>query len=187
MGLRGRTNFSDENFFFVTTSVVKHKPIFENTDFCDILVKNIKYYQHKYKFTILAYVMMPSHFHWIVEVNNKYGTISDIMRDVKKFTAWQIFDYLDKEGNNELNDFFKKEAKNFKGQTRKLWKQRFDEEVIRNQKMFWTKLKYIHNNPVKAGLVNKPEDYKYSSAGNYINSENSLLEIDTEYAGIELR
>ena len=63
---------------------------------------------------------------------------------------------------------------------------RFDDEVIRNEKMFWIKLKYIHHNPVKAGLVNKPEDYKYSSARNYILDDHSILKVDTDYAGIEI-
>ena len=64
---------------------------------------------------------------------------------------------------------------------------RFDDEVIRNNKMFWTKLKYIHNNPVEAGLVNNPEDYKYSSAGNYILGEHSVIIVDTEFAGMEIK
>jgi hypothetical protein len=63
---------------------------------------------------------------------------------------------------------------------------RFDDEVIRDQQMFWTKLNYIHNNPIKAGLVNRAEDYKYSSARNYINADNSILEVNTEYAGINI-
>jgi hypothetical protein len=50
----------------------------------------------------------------------------------------------------------------------------FDDEVIRNQKMLWTKIKYIHNNPVEAGIVMKPKDFKYSSARNYILDEQSV-------------
>ena len=53
--------------------------------------------------------------------------------------------------------------------------------------MFWTKLNYIHNNPVKAGLVSKAEDYKYSSARNYIKGDHSVLQVDVEYAGIKTR
>ncbi len=63
---------------------------------------------------------------------------------------------------------------------------RFDDEVIRNNKMFWVKLKYIHNNPVKAGLVSKVEDYKYSSARNYRTNDHSVIFVDTEYSGIEI-
>ena len=63
---------------------------------------------------------------------------------------------------------------------------RFDDEVIRDQRMFWTKLNYIHNNPVKAGLVRRAEDYKYSSAQNYINNDHLTLEVNTEYGGVNI-
>ena len=84
MGRRGRNNLIDENFFFVTTTVVKFIPVFNNPTFCDILINNIKHYKEKHKFSVLGYVIMPTHFHWIIEVDNKFRTISKIMRDVKK-------------------------------------------------------------------------------------------------------
>ena len=37
--------------------------------------------------------------------------------------------------------------------------------------VFWQKLDYIHHNPVKAGLCNYPEDYKYSSASFYYKAD----------------
>jgi len=170
----------------VTTTVVKFTPIFSNHRFCDILIANIKHYREKYKFVVLGYVIMPSHFHWILIVNPKYGTISDIMRDVKKFTAWQIFDYLIETDNRKVLKLFEESAEGLNDQSKKLWIKRFDDEVIRDQQMFWTKLNYIHNNPIKAGLVNRAEDYKYSSAGNYMNRDNSILVVDVEYAGINI-
>lgn len=184
MALRGRNNLTGEHFFFVTTTVVRFLQIFRNHSFCDILINNIKHYQQIYKFDVLAYVIMPSHFHWIVEVKPEYGTISDIMRDIKKFTAWQIFDKIKETGNVELEKIFKEEAKNIRDQERKLWMKRFDDQVIRNQKMFWVKLFYIHNNPVEAGLVRKPENYKYSSARNYINNDHSVIKVNTEMGGV---
>jgi len=129
---------------------------------------------------------MPSHFHWIIEVNPSFGTISDIMRDIKKFTAWQIFDSIKNKNNTELEMIFKEEASGLIDQQRKLWMKRFDDEVIRNEKIYWIKLLYIHNNPVEAGLVNKQEDYKYSSARNYINNDHSVIKVNTEMGGIYL-
>lgn len=85
-----------------------------------------------------------------------------------------------------MESIFIKEAQRIEDQRRKLWMKRFDYEVIRNEKMFWTKLKYIHNNPVKAGLVEKAEEYKYSSARNYFYNDHSILNVDTDYAGIEI-
>jgi REP element-mobilizing transposase RayT len=187
MARRGRNNLTEERFFFLTTTIVKFLPIFSNQHFCEILTSNIKHYRERYKFVVSGFVIMPSHFHWIVIVNPKYGTISDIMRDIKKFTAWQIFDYLTERKDRILLELFEGSAEGFKNQTRKLWMPRFDDEVIRDQQMFWTKLNYIHSNPIIAGLVNRAEEYKYSSAKNYINNDHSVLEVDTEYAGINIQ
>jgi putative transposase len=186
MGLRGRNNLTEEHFFFVTTTVVRFLPIFRNFLYCNILIENIKHYQKRYKFDILGYVIMPSHFHWIVEVFPEFGTISDIMRDIKKFTAWQIFDEIKKLENASFDKVFKEESHGIADQERKLWIKRFDDEVIRDQRMFWTKLIYIHNNPVEAGLVFKPEDYKYSSARNYLRNDHSIITVNTKMGGIPI-
>lgn len=186
MGRRGRLNLTEERFYFITTTVAKFTNIFSYSPFCDILIENIKHYRKRYKFDTLGYVIMPTHFHWIVKIEPGCGTISAIMRDIKKFTAWQIFDLINHKKMDKLESIFIKEAEGIEDQQRKLWMKRFDDEVIRNEKMFWTKLKYIHNNPVKAGLVLKPEDYKYSSARNFVYGDHSILEVDTDYAGIEI-
>jgi hypothetical protein len=89
--------------------------------------------------------------------------------------------------DNQLSDIFTCEADNFPKQKRKFWMKRFDDEVIRNEKMFWVKLHYIHDNPVKAGIVLQPEQYKYSSARNYILGDQSILQVDTSMAGVEMR
>jgi REP element-mobilizing transposase RayT len=186
MGLRGRSNLTDEFLFFVTTTIVNFTKVFVDEIYCDLLIKNIKHYQVRYKFNIIAYVIMPSHFHWIIEVDIKFGTISDIMRDIKKYSAWDIMEKIEEE-NPDLMSVFQEEAHKFPGHKRKFWMKRFDDEVIRNEKMSWAKLNYIHMNPVEAGLVTKPEEYKYSRARNYINNDHSVIKVDTSYAGTEIR
>ena len=186
MSLRHRNNLTECTHFFVTTTVVEFLNVFYDETACELLIKNIKYYQKKYNFVILGYVIMPSHFHWIVEVNKSHGTISDIMRDIKKYSAWDIMDYVSKR-KNEYDKVFIESSNRYTDQKRKFWKPRFYDEVIRNEKMFWSKLHYIHNNPVKAGLVTKPEDFRYSSTRNYIFGDQSVLEVDVSYAGIEMK
>jgi REP element-mobilizing transposase RayT len=182
MGLRGRNNLTDESFFFVTTTIINFYEVFNNNACCDILINNIKHYQSRYRFEIIAYVIMPTHFHWIVKVEPGRGTISDIMRDIKKYSAWDILDQLKKE-NSELSKCLSKSDS--PKQKRQLWMHRFDDEVIRNNKMLWTKIKYIHNNPIRAGIVEKAEEYKYSSARNYIYGDQSILFVELSWAGIE--
>jgi len=186
MGRRGRNNLADEHFFFVTTTIVQFINIFSNPKYCQLLIDNIKHYQIRYKFSVIAYVIMPSHFHWIVEIKPEYGTISDIMRDIKKYSAWDILEEIENT-DKRLSKIFEDAAKIYPKQKRKLWMSRFDDEVIRNEKMFWAKIHYIHNNPIEAGLVNRAEEYKYSSARNYKFDDHSVLKIDVSMAGTEIK
>jgi len=174
------------SFFFVTTTVVGFTKVFTRDIYCDLLIRNILHYQKRYKFVIIAYVIMPSHFHWIVEVNPKLGSISDIMRDIKKYSAWDILEEIEKNDNAHMEIFYEA-GQGLTNHKRKFWMKRFDDEAIRNEKMFWTKLHYIHNNPVEAEIVSKPEDYKYSSARNYISEDQSILFADTTLAGVEIK
>ena len=183
MGLRGRSNLVDEQFFFVTTTVIEHANVFAEDKYCDILIDQLKRWQVHFQFAILGYVIMPSHFHWIVRLELKCGTISDIMREIKVHAAWAITDELERDGRKELCALFEGSGKRFEDQRRQFWMKRFDDQVIRNQRMFMAKLLYIHNNPVKAGLVERAEQYKYSSARNYINDDHSIIYVDTSYAG----
>jgi len=53
--------------------------------------------------------------------------------------------------------------------------------LMRSNNDLLTRIEYLHNNPVRAGMVMSPEEYKFSSYGHYFNSKNtnnSLLEID---------
>lgn len=181
MGMRGRLSYASETLYFVTTTVAKHSRVFVKDKYCDILINNIKHYQRRYQFRILGYAIMPSHFHWVVNVDPELGLVSDVMRDIKKYSAWDILEALEVEKEDKLMQLFAREAQRFNDQRRKFWIKRFDDEVIRNAGMLRTKLEYIHNNPVKAGLVTNPEDYKYSSARNHVLDDHSVIEVDTDW------
>ena len=60
-----------------------------------------------------------------------------------------------------------------------LFQDRFKSEVVEDPPYFLTALRYIHFNPVKAGLVKSPQDYEFSSYGSYFGSE---AFVDTETA-----
>ena len=76
---------------------------------------------------------------------------------------------------------FRMQAQGYDDQKRKFWMKRFDDEVIRNAEMLRSKLEYIHNNPVKSHLVEQPENYKYSSARNYLLGDQSVLNVHTDW------
>ncbi len=58
---------------------------------------------------------------------------------------------------------------------------RFDDRIIGSRHMLRTVIEYIHNNPVKAGIVERAADHKYSSARNYLLNDHSVLEVITDW------
>jgi hypothetical protein len=72
-------------------------------------------------------------------------------------------------------EYFKKAGENLRGITNyKLWQDGNHAEVISSNRFFNEKLDYIHYNPVEELIVEKPEDYFFSSARNYAGLDNYL-------------
>jgi len=72
-------------------------------------------------------------------------------------------------------------AKGKRNQVFKLWMERFDDLVIENDKKLQIKIDYIHNNPVKAGFIDLPEQWEFSSARNYILGNHSLISVSVDW------
>lgn len=103
------------------------------------------------------------------------------MRDFKKFTSTKVRKELEKNGFDELIEKFRLGYDNPKKQVFKFWMDRFDDLLIKNEETLKTKINYIHNNPVKAGLVEEPGDWKYSSYRNYYSGDHSVIYVNTEW------
>ncbi len=127
---------------------------------------------------LYSYVIMPNHLHMIVKFLNSYDQ-SKVMRDFKKFTSKKIAKMAEMLKDVKSLEFFRKCA-NHKRQKHKVWEDEFQDRNIYSTRFLFQKMRYIHNNPLqkKWRLAEKPEDYKYSSARNYILNDNSVLEID---------
>ena len=121
---------------------------------------------------------MSNHIHLIVSAQDGYK-LSDIVRDFKSYTAKEILRHL-VEGHGEsrsewmlrLFTYFAKYNKNNK--KFQFWKR--GNKPIELSSPLWInqKLNYIHNNPVKSGIVSKPENYIYSSARWYLEQQGRL-------------
>jgi len=68
--------------------------------------------------------------------------------------------------------------KNSNVKQKQFWQQHNQPIEIWSLKVFEQKLNYIHQNPVEAGFVTDPVDWKYSSARNYGSNDQTVLEID---------
>ena len=63
----------------------------------------------------------------------------------------------------------------------RLWKRRFDDVIIVSEKQFRRKLQYIHDNPMKSGLVKNALDWEFSSARAWMNGEIGEIEIKKDF------
>ena len=105
------------------------------------------------------------------------------MRDFKKFTSKDIINAIRENPQESRKDwllwmFEKAGKKNSNVEKSQFWQQNNQPIEIWSLKVFEQKLNYIHNNPVETGFVTDPIDWKYSSARNYGNNDQTVLEID---------
>jgi putative transposase len=114
---------------------------------------------------------MPNHIHLVCVFSNP-AKVSDYMRDFKKFTFAEIQRRLIADGRNDFLEQFRIGENKYK-----IWKERFDDYAIRDVKSVQTKINYIHQNPVRKGLVTWPDEYFYSSASFYASKQQGEINI----------
>jgi putative transposase len=165
------SQFAGFNCFFITTSIFnKVEHLFLDEEICKIILENFTFYNKKYKAKLLAYVLMSNHIHFIIwfdKEEKEESPLSVYIRDFKKYVATQIINYLEKNNSQLLHKFISLE----KGQKYQIWEENFDSVHLYTRKVCEEKIDYIHDNPVKAGLVMSREDYKYSSATFYLSDK----------------
>ena len=118
-----------------------------------------------------------NHIHILARSNT--GDLSRTIRDFKNFTSKQFLEIVNsnKESRKDwMTMVFKYHAKFKKGQNYQIRTHENHAEHIYSQKFLEQKINYIHQNPVRVGIVHQPEDYIYLSARNYADEE-SILDV----------
>ena len=167
---------------FMTFTVVGWIDVFSRKIYRDIVLESMQFCRQNKGLVISAYVIMTNHIHviWQAPGNN----LSDITRDFKTFTSKAIAKAINNEPESRRNwlDYmfrFYANGSN-KNDTYKVWTNDNHPEVIYTTDFFFNKLNYIHNNPVKAGFVQDPIHYLYSSASNYFDGS-GIFNVDLLY------
>lgn len=167
---------------FITCTVVGWIDVFTRKAFRDIILDSLRFCQREKGLKIFAYVIMSNHIHLIVQAEAKIP-LSNIIRDFKKYTATHILEQIQngKESRKEwMAHIFAYFARyNTNNRRLQFWIQDNHPTSLFSPWVTWQKVNYIHNNPVRAGWVENPEDYLYSSARNYASNNNrGLLMVD---------
>jgi len=132
--------------YFITSVTNKRAPLLVNEVAARFLVASLIFHKYIFNYKLLGYVVMPNHFHILVQPNDRYN-ISKIMNHIKGNYARKYNQIIRRVG--------------------KLWQQGFYDSVMRDENEIRKWLEYMHNNPVDAGIVSSPEEYEFSSYHQY--------------------
>ena len=169
---------NQEKAHFITATVVDWIDVFTRQTYRDCVIDCFNYCIANKGMILYGYVIMSNHIHIIIQSAD--GKISDLVRDFKKFTAKTILEKIQNEPESRREWMIERFAKATESHTRnknyQFWQYGNHAEEVFTSDFMWSKLDYIHNNPIRAGIVNKIEDYIYSSASNYID-EKGLVNI----------
>jgi REP element-mobilizing transposase RayT len=172
---------TDQNgLYFITCTVVHWVDVFTRPEYKLEIVKSLKFCQENKGLIIYAWCLMTNHVHLICSAREGHR-ISDIIRDFKKFTAKSLLSLVEGEGESRRDWMlyrFEYAGKFDKRITKyKFWRESNHAVYLETNEMMQQRLDYIHENPVKAMIVENPEEYLFSSARNYAGLD-GLLDVE---------
>jgi len=161
---------------FITATVVDWIDVFTRQTYRDIVIESLDYCIKNKGMILYGYVIMSNHIHLIIQ--SEEGKLSDLIRDFKKFTAKSILEKIQNcpESRREwmLERFMLVTQSHSRNKKYQFWQYGNHAEEIYSNEFMWSKLDYIHLNPVRASLVARASDYIYSSASNYVDNSGLL-------------
>ena len=144
----------DGDFHFVTFSCFGRRSFLETPGSCDLFERALETMRVRYEFAVSGYVVMPEHVHLLVSEP----------REVVLAAALQAL----------------KLSVAVKSSQRPFWQKRYYDFNVFRMGKWWEKLNYIHENPVRRGLVTSAEEWAWSSARHYVTGEVGTVEIESE-------
>ncbi|AUP77593.1 REP-associated tyrosine transposase [Flavivirga eckloniae] len=166
--------------YFISFATVYWLDVFIRQIYFNVLEESINYCRAEKGMEVFAYCFMPSHVHLIFRSKNEDP--SGLIRDFKGFTARKLIKTIEENSQESRKEWLLwmmeragKKKSNVK--RRQFWQQHNKPIELWSDKVVQQKIDYIHNNPVEAGFVTNPIDWKYSSARNY-QEDQTILKID---------
>ncbi len=177
---RPRHSYEPGGVYFITTNTLNNEPFFDSDANKQLLLDDLQFYREKFKYKLFCFVIMPTHFHWMIQLSlenfeefkrDQIGHHKKYSQDPESYYLSKIMEDLERHAAFAVN-----ERENAKG--RSIWQEGFWDEPVSNRNAFEKIADYIHNNPVKAGLVTNPEEYQFSSYRNIHLGDGSLIVLD---------
>lgn len=139
---------SATNIYHVMLRGINRQSIFEEKEDYYRFLETLKKYKTISKYEIFAYCLMSNHVHVLIKTENE-SLSSIIKRIAGSYVYW-------------FNNKYYRDGH--------LFQDRFKSEVVESDEYLLTVIRYIHQNPVKAGMVDEICDYEYSSYSSYVDN-----------------
>lgn len=158
-----------DSAYYITFATVGWVDVFTRKVYCDMIIENLRYCQEHKGLIIYSWCLMSNHIHMVVEA--KHSNLSEILRDFKSYTAKQIFKAIQEEPESRrewmLKIFEEAGKQNSNNLHFQFWQQDNHYVEVRTKDFAFQKIGYMHRNPVESGILEKEEEYLYSSARDY--------------------
>jgi putative transposase len=168
----------DSPALFITAIGKDRLPVFQTDAIKQLTCGAIDEARTSCGFLLFAYVLMPDHVHLLTDAPRKP---SEVLQYIKGIVGHRVIDYL--KTQNYESSLRKLRHVDWKRNHRfSLWQHDSDVFSVTSESTFMQKVNYIHLNPVRAGLVERAEEYRWSSVRWWIRTqtENELLRVDLD-------
>ena len=165
---RGLNRFyGSGDLHFITCSCYQRQALLGTAPRRDLFSRVLEQVRRSYHFVLLGYVVMPEHFHLLISEPQR-GNPSTVMQALKLAFTRQLL------GEQRRSH---KAAEPWL-ESRHFWQPRFYDFNVWTEYKRVEKLRYLHRNPVKRGLVLEPQEWRWSSFRSYFYGETGLVRIN---------
>jgi putative transposase len=154
---------------FVTFCCYHRHPLLTTDASLRIFESALERVRRSFRLQVYGYVIMPEHVHLLLSEPQR-DTLADALKSLKQGVSRRLISHHPLTPEEGLNGAFQH-----------YWQKRYYDFNIRNYPQFVEKLRYIHRNPVKAGLCEHPEDWEWSSFRHYATGCEGRIEIESEW------
>ncbi len=172
--------YGAHHLHFITCSCYRRLPFLGTARSRDTFLTILEQTRQRYRFVVVGYVVMPEHIHLLL-TEPEVGTSSTVMQVVKQRTARALLPKR-KRRNPRQRSLFGDEPKR-----RAFWQARSYDFNVWTTKKRVEKLRYMHRNPVKRGLVGAPEQWRWSSYRFYLLDEAGPVRVNEGWTKISFR
>ena len=173
--------YGAHHLHFITCSCYRRLPFLNRAQSRDCFLSILEQVRQRYRFVVVGYVVMPEHIHLLI-TEPEMGSPSKVMQVLKQRTARALLPKCKRKDPRQRNLFAEEE-----GRTRAFWQARFYDFNVWTTKKRVEKLRYMHRNPVKRGLVGSPEQWRWSSYRFYFLDEAGAVRVNVGWTEVLFR